>query len=217
MDEETAKLAVIAITSVGALAWLAGLTVVLRASRERRESARRAAERFSVEGEVAPGTIVGEAEVEGQPEELSTKLAAQLAREGAGAFGPVKVVAMDHREVAFEPAGAPMNGFRGGRVRLTPSGPRTRVEYALKTSRNGLLIGGWIALALGLVALIVAPWLAFTYALPSPNPNVRAQAFQVVQMVHFLWPPFLFAALARQPGRMFRARMDALVHNLPYS
>ncbi len=36
-------------------------------------------------------------------------------------------------------------------------------------------------------------------------------------MVHFLWPPFLFAHLSRQPGRMFRARMEALVHNLPYS
>ena len=217
MDEDAAKLVVIAITAVGALAWLAGLTVTLRASRERQESARLAAERFSVEGEPGPGTIVGEADVEGRPEELSNKLAAQLARESVGAFGPVKVVARDDREVAFEPAGAPVNGFRGGRVRLTPMGPRTKVEYALQTSRNGLLVGGWIALAMGLVALIVAPWLAFTYALPSPNPNVRAQAFQVVQMVHFLWPPFLFAALARQPGRMFRARMDALVHNLPYS
>ena len=100
-------------------------------------------------------------------------------------------------------------------LRLTR--PRTRVEYALETASNGLLIGAWIALALGLAALIIAPWLAFAYALPSPNPNVRAQAFQVCQMVHFLWPPFLFAFLSRQPGRMFRARMDALVHNLPYS
>jgi hypothetical protein len=217
MDEESAKFMVIAITAVGALAWLAGLTVVLRASRERQQSALRAAERFSVEGEFAPGTIIGETEVEGHPEELSSKLASQLARESVGPFGPVKIVARDSREVAFEPAGAPINGFRGGRIQLTKAGPRTKVEYALETSSNGLLIGAWIALALGLAALIVAPWLAFTYALPSPNPNVRAQAFQVFQMVHFLWPPFLFAFLSRQPGRMFRARMDALVHNLPYS
>lgn len=217
MDEDTARLVVIAVTAVGTLAWLAGLTAMIRAGRDRRESARVAAERFSAEGEPGRGTIVGEAEVDGQPEELSSKLATQLARESVGPFGPVKVVASDDREVAFEPAGAPMNGFRGGRVRLTPMGQRTRIEYALRTSGSGLLIGGWFMLALGLGTLIVVPCLAFTFAVPSPDPNVRAQSVQVVQMVHLLWPPFLFAALARQPGRMLRARMDALVHNLPYS
>ena len=217
MDPDTAKLVVVAITAVGAVAWVAGLTAVLRASRERRRSARQAAERFELEGDFAPGTIVGEAEVEGQAEELSSKLAGQLARESFGPFGPVKIVARDRHEVAFEPAGASMNGFRRGRVRLGPAGSRTKIEYALETSPRGILIGGWIALALGLAALIITPWLMFAYVLPSPNPNVRGQAFQAVQMVHFLWPPFLFAHLSRQPGRMFRARMESLIHNLPYT
>ena len=37
------------------------------------------------------------------------------------------------------------------------------------------------------------------------------------RMVHFLWPPFLFAFLSRQPARVLRAQMDSLVHNLPYT
>jgi hypothetical protein len=214
--EDLGRLLVIAGAAVGSMTWLAGLAVVLRATRERRESARQAAERFDIEEEAAPGTIVGEVEVEGQPEELSSKLAGQLARDGMGPFGPVKIVARDRHEVAFEPAGHPMSHFRGGRIRLTPEGQRTRVEYAIEVSRRGMLVGAWVALGLGLVAIIAAPSVAFA-CLHSPNPNIRGQAFQMVQMVHFLWPPFLFASLARQPGRMFRARMESLVHNLPYT
>jgi hypothetical protein len=215
MDPETGKLVVIAITSVGVLAWLAGLTTVLRASRERKESALRASERFDINEGSAPGTIVGEAEVEGQPEELSTKLAGLLARESTYPFGPVKIVARDRHEVAFEPAGKSPIGFKGGRVRLEPVGSRTRIEYALDTSPSGILIGGWIALALGLAALIVEPWLMFTYVIP--DPKFQGQELQALQLVHFLWPPFLFAHVSRQPRRMFQARMDALIHNLPYS
>ena len=60
----------IAITAIGALAWLAGLAAMLRAGREWRESSQLAAERFDLEVHRSPGTIVGEAEVEGHPEEL---------------------------------------------------------------------------------------------------------------------------------------------------
>ena len=132
-------------------------------------------------------------------------------------FGPVKIVTRDLSEIAFEAAGPSMNGFQGGRIRLTPSGHRTRIDYAIATKSRGLLIGGWIAVVLGLVAVVVTPCLMFLIVLPHPNPNIRAQVFQSFQMVHFLWPPFLFASLARQPGRMFRARMESLVHNLPYN
>ena len=131
MDPETGKVVVVAITGVGALIWLLGLMTVVRASRERRESARRAVERFEVDEGRAPGTIVGEAEVEGDPEALSSKLAAQLALDSVGPFGPVKIVVRDRQEVRFEPTGRSPLGFRGGRVRFESVGGRTRVSYAL--------------------------------------------------------------------------------------
>ncbi len=219
MDLETAWSVLVAITAVGAVVWLAALTTLLRASRSQAATAVEASERFEIEGKAASGAIVGAAEVDGDPEELSTRLAGTLARETFGPFGPIKVVASDRHQVVFEPTGAPGIGFRRGRVRLTPAGSRTKVEYAIETtSRGSILLGiGWLALGLGLAALIVAPWLAATYLLTSPNPAVRAQVVQVCQMAHFLWPPFLFAALSRQPSRMFRARMESLVHNLPYT
>jgi len=219
-----ARTVVIAITAVGAVAWLAALAVMVRATRERRATASEASEQFDVEGMPPAGTIVGSAELEGQPEVLSAKLAERLARDGLGFMGPVKIVACDRREVVFEAAGQNLgaaayggSGFRRGRVRFAGSGTRTRVDYAVETSSRGiiLLALGWLTLALGLMALVAAPWLEFAHVLP--NPNLRAQAVQTVQMVHFLWPPYLLAFLARQPARMIRAQMEALVHNLPYA
>jgi hypothetical protein len=215
----------IALTTVGVVAWLTGLTVMLRTTRERQARAQEAAERFAIEGEPAAGTIVGEAEVKGQPEELSEKLAGLLARDGLGPLGPVKIIACDRHEVAFEAAGPasgspgyPLAGFRRGRIRLAPLGSRTRVEYAVETSSGrALLAAGWFFLALGLLALVIGVWVECTYVLPSPNPNIRAQAIQMVQVVHFLWPPFLLAHLSKQPARLTRTRIEALVHNLPYS
>jgi hypothetical protein len=220
MDPEIGKWIVIAGAAVGVVAWLAGLAFMLRATRERQAWAQEAAERFEVEDEAARGTIVGEASVEGQPEELSEKLAKLLARDGMGPLGPVKIVARDHREVVFETAGLTpgSTGSRRGRFRFTPSGSRTRVEYAIETPTGRVLLAlGWLFVVLGLVALAAGCLLMFTIVLPNPNPGVHGQAIQIVQVVHFLWPPFLFGSLSRQPARFLRARIEALVHNLPYS
>ena len=188
-------------------------------------SAQQAAERFDIEEATAAGTIVGEAEVAGHPEELSEKLARLLAREGMGPLGPVKVVSCSPGEVTFESAGmSPVSPrhdqavFRRGRFRLTPSGSRTCIAYAIEMPNGRVMLGlGWLFVLLGLVALTAGITIVFVSILPSPNPNVRGQAFQIVQVVHFLWPPFLFGSLSRQPARFLRGRVEALVHNLPYS
>ena len=93
-----------------------------------------------------------------------------------GPLGPVKIVSSDRDEVTFEPAGPSPLGFRGGRIRLTPAGSRTRIDYALRAGSRGLLIGGWVALALGLAALIAAPTLAFALALPARTPTSAGSA-----------------------------------------
>ncbi len=226
MDPEIGKWIVVAVATVGGVAWLSGLSYMIRATSERQARAMEAAQRFEIEEAAARNTIVGEAEVAGVPEELSGKLAGLLAREGMGPFGPVKIVACDRRELVFESAGmtagssghGPSAGVRRGRFRLTPSGSRTRIEYAIEMPSGRILLGfGWLFVLLGLVALVAACTLMFVYILPSPHPNVRGQAVQAVQVVHFLWPPFLFGSLCRQPVRFVRARVESLVHNLPYS
>ena len=225
MESDISTLIVIAIAAVGAIVWLAGLSVMARATRDRRARAQEAAARFEIEDAAAGGTIVGDTDVRGRPEELSEKLARLLARDGMGPMGPVRIVACDPAELAFEPAGAGTGspGYAGagiyrGRFRFTPKGSLTRIEYAVEAPTGRVLLAlGWLFVALGFAALVGGCWVMFTYVLPSPNPNVRGQAFQMAQVVHLLWPPFLFASLSRQPARWITARIDALVNNLPYS
>ncbi len=220
-EPETLQILVAAIVAVGAAAWFGGLVVLLRTARARRARAEEAAERFDIETPAAEGAIVGGAEVAGRSDDLAEKLTAQLAREGLGVAWPVRIVSADAREVVFEAAGdrpTPGVGFRRGRVRFSPSGAGTRIDYALEASTGKLLLAiGWAFLAVGLVALVGGAFVVFTYVIPNPNPNVRGQAIQMVQAVHFLWPPYMFAALSGQPRRMLSARMESLVHNLPYS
>lgn len=224
MDTNAAAWIVIGLTSLGALIWVAGLAFVWRATRAIRERDQSAATRFEVEEPSPAGRLAGEAEVDGRPEDLSTKLAALLAREGLAPFGPVRILSCDSRGLDFETTGSMGSGggldgkVRRGQFRFTPVGSRTRIEYAIEVPSGRVLLGiGWLFVALGLAALVGGCWLMFAFVVSSPNPNVRTQAFQMVQAVHLLWPPFLFATLARQPARMIEARVSALVHNLPYS
>jgi hypothetical protein len=216
MDTDTARIIVLAVASILAIAWLFALQAMVTAARARSFRVREAAGRFDIDERFATGTYVGEVDVDGTPRGLSKKLAAMLAR---GPLGPVKILACDAQEVAFE-SGAPSPGIpiRGGRFRLSPSGRRTRIEYAVDGSSGaGLLAGGWIFLTLGLVALVAGVWLQFRFVLPSPNPQLRGQAVQMFQAVHFIWPPFLFAYLSRRTDRVVRAGIESLVNNLPYA
>jgi hypothetical protein len=222
MESDSSTWIVIALTAVGAVVWLAGLAVMARATRELRARAQEAAARFDIEERSAAGTLVGEGEVEGRPEELSEKLAGLLARDGMPPFGPIKIVACDRSELVFESAGlnpgTAAGSIRGGRFRFSPAGSRTRIEYAIEAPSGHVLIAiGWLFIVLGLAALAAGCWIMFAYVIPSPNPGVRGQAVQMVQVCHLLWPPFLFAALSRQPARMIQARVSAMIHNLPYS
>lgn len=224
MDTNAAAWIVIGLTSAGAVIWLSGLAFLWRATRAIRERDQSAAMRFEVEESSSPGLLAGAAEVDGRPEDLSAKLAALLAREGQAPFGPVRVLSCDSRRLDFETTGSMGSGggidgkVRRGQFLFAPLGSRTRIEYAIEVPSGRVLLGiGWLFVALGLAALVVGCWLMFAFVVASPNPSARSQAFQMVQAVHLLWPPFLFATLARQPARMIEARVSALVHNLPYS
>ena len=222
MTEETAGMIVMGITAVGIVAWIAGFATMLRASRAWSASSDDTGGFADREIERGTAAITGAADIAGQPEALASKLGERLAGHGLPPFGPVKIVACNHREVVFEPslpggigAGNGCPPVRHGIVRFSAMGGTTHVEYVVTIATPKILIGfGWLAVAAGLAALILVPWLTFTYALPSAN--TRPQVIQTFQMVHFLWPPFLFAKLSQQSIRIARAQLDALIHNLPY-
>jgi hypothetical protein len=225
MTEATAQVLLYVITAAGFIVWLLGLQFLLTASRRRIAANRQAAEQLELSEPPEANWIVGSTEVEGQPAALAVKAAAVLAKESIAALGPLKIVQRTGDRVTFERINPSLamqpswrGGFRRGQLRLTPVGrERTRVDYAIEMAGGQWLLWlGGIFQALGLLALVVGFWVISTYVVPHPHPAVRWQTLQMMQVVHFLWPPFLCGGLYRVWGREVRAGFDALVNNLPY-
>jgi hypothetical protein len=223
MESEIAAPIAIAIATVLFMVWATAVRFMLRATRERQALADLDA--ASIGADNSPGTITGSAEVPGSPETLAAKLAERLARDGLGFLGPVRITGADRREVSFEAAsgteGAAAStpaGLRRGVVRFVGAGNKTRIEYRVEAVSGRILLTlGWLFIALGLAAIVVGLCLEFAFVIPSPQPAVRVQAVQMFQAVHFIWPPFLFAHLSRQPIKLIRIQFEALINNLPYA
>ena len=223
MEPEIAGTIVIAIATILFIVWATAVRFMLRATRERQ--ALIDDDPASIGADSSPGTIAGNAEVPGSPEALATKLTERLARDGLGFLGPVKITGADRREVRFEAIGGTPGtiattpgGLRRGVVRFSGAGNKTRIEYRVEAASGRVqLTLGWLFIALGLAAILVGLVLEFAFVIPSPQPTDRAQAVQMFQAVHLVWPPFLFAQLSRQPVKLIRNQFEALINNLPYA
>ena len=139
-------------------------------------------------------------------------------------LGPLKILGRTDDRVTFEGTGPDPSGravgrrIRRGQLRLTAIGPaRTRIDYEIEIGgARGLWIAAVACQLLGLVALAVGFWAMSAYVVSDPDPNVRGQSLQMMQVVHFLWPPFLFGGLYRKGHTVVRAEIETLAHNLPY-
>jgi len=58
-----------------------------------------------------------------------------------------------------------------------------------------------ICLFLGITALMFLSALIWYFCVQSQNQSARWQVFQMLQILHVLWPPFLFVAIGSQMGR----------------
>ena len=87
--------------------------------------------------------------------------------------------------------------------------------WTCRTARR-LLLGGAIFQILGLAAISAGFWLLNAYVADAADPAVRVQAIQMVQVFHFLWPPFLFGVLNRKRHGALRKAFDTFVRNLPF-
>jgi len=224
MDVETARTVLYAITAAGAMAWLTAvrfLRVSFTPQRERRDQPDDPMEMLR---SASPGAIAGSVEVEGSPPELAAKAAAVVAEKSGEVIGPLKIVQSGADRLVVEGVGeaagpqAAARFLRRGELRFRDArGGRTSIDYQIEVSAGrGLLIGGTIFLFLGLAALVVGFMLIHTYVVPNPNSAVRGQTLQMLQVVHFLWPPFLFGGLYRRGRSAVREAFEVMIHNLPY-
>jgi hypothetical protein len=225
MSTETAQIVLYAIATVEFIVWLAAMQFVSVAYKSEKVAAQEAMQQFGLDKPPSGRLVVGSAEVEGQPAALAAKAASILAKGGPGALGPVKILAKTDNRITFEGIGYGGLGqpsWRSvcrGQMQFASAGPdRTTIDYAVELQGGkGLLLGGAVCVVLALVALVAGFTLIHIYVVPDPHPAVRAQAIQMFQAVHFLWPPFLFGGLYRGLRRNARVGFEIFVHNLPYS
>ena len=217
MAAELAQAIVYLITTIGAVVWVSGLWFLIR-SVPKQPSAGAGLEGSDPSRRAPQGLIAGHAEIPGTPGDLSAKAAAILAKE------QVKIVQRTEGRVVFEGVGPGVVGtavaqhIRRGELRFTAAGSnRTGIDYAIAVPQGRvLLVLGAVFQALGLVALVGGFFAMTTWVVPNPDPAVRGQALQMMQVVHFLWPPFLFGAVYRMRRRTVQSRFEILVNNLPY-
>jgi hypothetical protein len=224
MDIATARLVWGILLGIGVAVWLASLQYLLNSVR----LANTAPEAGVDLSGVAPGNwVVGSAEIEGRPETLVPRATAALVKDNN--MGLLKIVEQTPDRVHFEaPAqglaaqtmqrGVPV-GFRQGQLRFSALGSnRTRVDYAVELSHSmrGLLVGAAVVQVLGLIVLAAGGWAVYRFFVSADDPALRWQSVQMVQAVHFLWPPFLLAKLYRTFRGHAAARLETFVHNLPY-
>ena len=224
MDTETARIVLGAITALATATWLIGLQFLLSSARKGEPSEGSRHGRFHHDEAFAGRPLIGGVEVEGGASSLAAKAASLLAKGTLFPFSPVKIVEKSEDHIRFERIG-PGGGrqsvagwFRQGLLRFTPLGQgRTRVEWAVElTDARWLLWLGGLFQVVGLIALATGCWAIFTYVVSSPDPSLRWQTFQMLQVSHFLWPPFLFGTLYRRGRHETAARFEALANNLPY-
>lgn len=220
--------------AIGLFAWLAGVAALARAAASTPRPAPDSDLGFGAtggfepeadEGGPAPAErVAGAIEVEGHPADLADRAAATLAAMGGEGFGPVRVLSRTDNRVDFvglhRPGGSASARVVRGQLRLEPAAEhgRTRVEYAVDPETSKLLLhfGAGIS-ALGLAILVGLSWGLWTYVAESPNPGVRAQTVQIIQVMHALWPPFMMAWVSRSRQASLRGAVEGLVGDLPYS
>lgn len=228
MDTQTAEAVVLLITTLAAVAWLAGVTFLLRSNqRKKRPEGFDSGEPLRFDAAPADQhrqQIIGHAEIEGDPEDLVAKAAAVLVERGHRREELIKILSRTRDTLTFEgtataaDGSSPLQHVWHGEFRFTARGPsRTAVDYAVEVSgARWLLLLGWLFVAIGLLAVITGFALIWTWVVHHPNAAVRGQSLQMMQVVHFLWPPFLLGGLYRLGHRSTKARFDALAFNLPY-
>jgi hypothetical protein len=174
------------------------------------------------------GASSGSVDLPGEPQEVSKRIAHALVT----APGPVsaRIVEADSRVVRAKLR--PVLQSRRGRGELGSGGAGSaglvchidrrmdgcRVDYSLDTGELGV---GYRNITLGLlvlgsVAILAAAVIFPLLVIPSDNPAIRGQTAQVVQLVHFLWPPFLLTHQARRARAVTAEHTMDLMANLPW-
>lgn len=213
MSHEIAQLILIGVAVVSIAVWLVGLWFLVVSYRKGMTATECPSDHFGYFEQWPKNCLLGSVDVDGQPGALLEKAVSLLVKQGS-----FVILEKTKDRLVFEQSGTLVGQPKQGQARFMSLGSgRSRIDYLLQApSYRWLLWLGGFFQACGLVALIVGGWVIYTFCVQSPDPDTRVQTIQMVQVVHFLWPPFLCGALYRQRKRVPREGMETLLRNLPF-
>jgi hypothetical protein len=166
-----------------------------------------------------PTLVAASEEIPGAPGEVSLRLASALASGAAGM--PLRIIERTDSLVRFEPGVLGAAASIGGEFTLKSSGSgnSTRVDcridlepLARKLGRIGLSIVIFVSIP----AATVLPAMLFLYVATSADPAVRWQSLQSLQMIHGLWPPFLFGMIFRRVRTAAAGTVKTVLSNVKH-
>lgn len=217
MDEMVARVVVYGILSVATLVWLVAFWFV--ATSGGRPATERAEISSFEEEDGRKDEIEGRVEVSGMPESLLRSLARQMAQPSLGGIPNFAVSLVDSKTLTFRSTGSMgMSPLDSGEVRfesLDSHRSLARYRIVLHPRARWLLVFAKLSLILGFCAIGIAAVVMETFVIPNASPAIRWQSVQAVQVVHFVWPPFLFAGIYRQRRRQITRTVETMIHNLP--
>lgn len=220
MTEATAQVIFCAIMSVGVAIWCLSLTITWRA----RLNCRRDSNASPVELFDGP-TMSGELTVVGSPENITAGLVDAFRPRLMGLYGAkYAVVEQTSERVMLKKLGAVVCNQPSGLLfgdalfKFKPKGAdRVCVSYTLGFASLARLVNT-IAVAtilgFGLPIMLLVGSLIWFLVIPSPEPAVRWQVLQTVQIAHVLWPPFLFFWILSHARRKSKAFVEQLVYDV---
>lgn len=228
MSVETADLVLYLITGIACAVWMISFRCLwgMNHPRTRRTFTSDAAnDLYEVEQQSSTGSsatelvsiAAGKTQIAGNFEDMSARLARQVAQRLPAA----KIVSQTANELILGPtATSRWLGFERIDVRFTPLGENlTEVEHQVWQKPPRAPLWAWCLSAVGLVAIVVGYLLIKTLFVSHPNPAVRWQTVQMVQVIHFLWPPMMALVpvkASKTAGQAVAGVLDGMITNLPY-
>jgi hypothetical protein len=103
-----------------------------------------------------------------------------------------------------------------GVAALSGAGRQTQVKISL-TAHSPLMLAAKIVVTIGLLAVLGIYQLIAIYVLGSGSPGLYIQVIQMVQAVHFLWPPFMLAGMVSVMRRRVMQELQRSLQNAVFA
>ncbi len=225
MTVETAELVLNIITGIAVIVWMIVFRVLWGMNHRRPAPVNdRDADQYDVQqtpsADAASQLVCissDKMQIAGNFEELSLRLARQVAQRLPAA----KISSQTSNELVLAPISTSRwLGFERIDIAFTPLGENlTEVEHHVwQKPTRAPAWASWLS-GLGLVVIVVSYLVLKKFVANYPNPAVRWQTIQMVQVIHFLWPPLMAiipVKAQKTTGKAVAGVVDGMITNLPY-